>query len=48
MTSEESKVLKDHLKAAGGILLNNIPKEELRGHLSLALSINTQEESEIK
>ena len=46
MTPEESKVLKDHLKAAA-ILLNNTPKEELREHLSLALSINTQEESEI-
>ena len=48
MTPEESKVLKDYLKVAGAILLNNTPKEELREHLSLALSINTQEKSEIK
>ena len=30
MTPEESKVLKDHLKAAAAILLNNTPKEELK------------------
>ncbi|ELS31045.1 MULTISPECIES: hypothetical protein [Pseudanabaena] len=30
MTPEESKVLKEHLKAAAAILLNNTPKEELK------------------
>jgi len=39
MTSEESKVLKDHLKAAVAILLNNTPKEELQSFNSIELVV---------
>ena len=38
MTPEESKVLKDHLKAAA-ILLNNTPKEELKSFNSIELAV---------
>jgi len=38
MTPEESKVLKDHLKAAA-ILLNNTPKEELQSFNSIELAV---------
>ena len=39
MTPEESKVLKDHLKAAAAILLNNTPKEELQSFNSIELAV---------
>jgi len=39
MTPEESKVLKDHLKAAAAILLNNTPKEELKSFNSIELAV---------
>ena len=39
MTPEESKVLKDHLKAAAAILLNNTPKEELQSFNSIELVV---------
>ena len=39
MTPEESKVLKDHLKAAAAILLNNTPKEELQSSNSIELAV---------
>jgi len=38
MAPEESKVLKDHLKAAA-ILLNNTPKEELQSFNSIELAV---------
>ena len=39
MTPEESKVLKEHLKAAAAILLNNTPKEELKSFNSIELAV---------
>ena len=39
MTPEESRVLKDHLKAAAAILLNNTPKEELQSFNSIELVV---------
>ena len=39
MTPEESKVLKDCLKAAAAILLNNTPKEELQSFNSIELAV---------
>ena len=39
MTSEESKALKDHLKAAAAILLNNTPTEELKSFNSIELAV---------
>ena len=39
MTPEESKVLKDHLKAAAAILLNNTPKEDLQSFNSIELAV---------
>ena len=39
MTPEESKVLKEHLKAAAAILLNNTPKEELQSFNSIELAV---------
>ena len=39
MTPEKSKVLKDHLKAAAAILLNNTPKEELQSSNSIELAV---------
>ena len=39
MTPEESKVLKDHLKAAAAILLNNTPTEELKSFNSIELAV---------
>ena len=39
MTPEESKVLKEHLKAAAAILLNNTPKEELQSFSSIELAV---------
>ena len=39
MTPEESKVLKNHLKAAAAILLNNTPKEELQSFNSIELAV---------
>ena len=39
MTPEESKVLKDHLKTAAAILLNNTPKEELQSFNSIELAV---------
>ena len=39
MTPEESKVLKNHLKAAAAILLNNTPKEELKSFNSIELAV---------
>ena len=39
MTPEESKVLKDHLKAAAAILLNNTSKEELQSFNSIELAV---------
>ena len=39
MTPKESKVLKDHLKAAAAILLNNTPKEELKSFNSIELAV---------
>lgn len=39
MTPEERKVLKDHLKAAAAILLNNTPKEELQNFNSIELAV---------
>ena len=39
MTPEESKILKEHLKAAASILLNNTPKEELKNFASIELAV---------
>ena len=39
MTPEESKVLKDYLKAAAAILLNNTPKKELKSFNSIELAV---------
>ena len=39
MTPEESKALKDHLKAAAAILLNNTPTEELKSFNSIELAV---------
>ena len=39
MTPEESKVSKDHLKAAAAILLNNTPKEKLQSFNSIELAV---------
>ena len=39
MTPEESKVLKNHLKAAAAILLNNTPKEDLQSFNSIELAV---------
>ena len=39
MTPEESKLLKDHLKAAAAILLNDTPKEELQSFSSIELAV---------
>ena len=39
MTPEESRVLKDHLKAAAAILLNNTPKEEIQRFNSIELAV---------
>ena len=39
MTPEESKALKEHLKAAAAILLNNTPTEELKSFNSIELAV---------
>jgi|GEM_PF-1538751 len=39
MTLEESKILKEHLKAAAAILLSNTQKEELKNFASIGLAV---------
>ena len=39
MTPEESKVLKDHLKAAAVMLLNNTSREKLQSFNSIELAV---------
>lgn len=39
MTPEESKTLKEHLKAAAAILLKNTSKEQLKDFASIELAV---------
>jgi hypothetical protein len=39
MTPEDSKILKDSLKAVAAVLLKNTPKEELKDFASLEIAV---------